>query len=346
MIGFPEVRIWSAVPARAAMVAMAAAAILLSFTAPSPSAQSADSLPSFRTDSAAADPFKKVEAGPSVWSANPTAAPKTTRSDSISADTVTERLRNRHPAVSLYLGVDFMDFDAKETFQAALEARRAGDSLKVLQDYEPVHLAFPIGLQAVFPVSGYLDLVAKTHSYWYKQTAILGDQASNHSGDEWFAVQANLAGVGLRYYVPPAFLSVTGGLGLFAQGIVYWNVGNTSIYTPYGEALADFDPLGSGYEIQFGLQKAVTGPWLMSGGIGFIQQEFASSSDWSHVLNRAVPPGKAHWGSSSILASLNLWYHFGVRGAASKAVPQGAGSAESSALPAPTAVPADSSRHN
>jgi hypothetical protein len=306
---FSEVRIRTAV---AAPAAIAAAMILVSLLAPSSRAQSADSLPAFRTDSAAADPFKKVEAGPSMWSANPTAAAKAARSDSLAADTVTARLRDRRPAISLYLGVDFMDLDAKETLQAALEARRAGDSLKVLQDYEPVHLAFPIGLQAVFPVSGYLDLVAKTHSYWYKQTAVLGDSASNHAGEEWFAVQANLAGVGLRYYVPPAFLSVTGGLGLFAQGVVYWNVGNTAIYTPYGEAAADFEPLGSGYEIQFGLQKSLTGPWRLSGGIGFIQQEFTSSSDWSDVLKHAVPSGKAHWGSSSILASLNLWYHFGV----------------------------------
>ncbi|MEO6095743.1 MAG: hypothetical protein ABIW76_08695 [Fibrobacteria bacterium] len=322
------------------------AAILVSLGVPSLRAQAADSLPAFRTDSASADPFKKLESGPSMWSANPTAANpvRTTRSDSATSDTVTERLRNRHPAVSLYLGVNFMDFDAKETFQAALEARRARDSLKVLQNFEPVHLAFPIGLQAVLPVSGYLDLVAKTHSYWYKQTAVLGDKTSNHSGEEWFAVQANLAGIGIRYYVPPTFLSVTGGLGLFAQAVLYWNVGNTAIYTPYGEAAADFDPLGSGYEFQFGLQQALTGPWRLSGGIGFVQQEFASASGWSSVLKQAVPSGKAHWGSSSILASLNLWYHFGVRSQAAPSVQ----SPKSTAVPAPehNASPPDSTRGN
>lgn len=343
MIRLAEHRFPAGLPALASIAWTAAILVCLGAASlRAEGGEGADTLPAFRTDSAAADPFKKVEAGPSMWSANPTAAAKTARSDSAAGDTVTARLRNRHPAVSVYLGVDFMDFDAKETFQAALEARRARDSLKILQDYEPVHLAFPIGLQAVLPVSGYLDLVAKTHSYWYKQTAVLGDKASNHSGEEWFAVQANLAGVGLRYYVPPAFLSVTGGLGLFAQAIVYWNVGNTAIYTPYGEAVADFDPLGSGYEIQFGLQQALTGPWRLSGGIGFIQQEFASSSDWSDVLTRAVPPGKAHWGSSSILASINLWYHFGVdSGAASQAAQPAA-----PPLPAPASAPSDSTQRN
>ncbi|MDQ3002868.1 MAG: hypothetical protein M3Y08_16600, partial [Fibrobacterota bacterium] len=219
--------------------------------------QSADSLPVFKPDSAVADPFRKVEAGPSPWSANPTASVPKTKSDSLArTDTVTDKLRRRHPAVSAYLGVDFIDFDAKSIFKASLETRRLRDSLGLLQDYESVHLAFPVGIQAVMPVSGYLDLVAKTHSYWYKQTAILGDRNKRHAGDEWFAVQANLGGLGLRYYVPPSLLSVTGSLGLFVQGLLYWNLGNSQIYTPYGSAGARFEPFGSGYEIQFGMLQA------------------------------------------------------------------------------------------
>ena len=274
--------------------------------------QSADSLPAFKPDSAIADPFRKVEAGPSPWSANPTAPAPKTKSDSLAqTDTVTERLRRRLPAVSAYLGVDFIDFDAKTMFKASLETRRLRDSLILLQDYESVHLAFPVGIQAVVPVSGYLDLVAKTHSYWYKQAAILGDRTKRHAGDEWFAVQANLGGLGLRYYVPPSLLSVTGGLGLFVQGVLYWNLGNSQIYTPYGSADARFEPFGSAYEIQFGMQQAVTGPWKISGSIGFLQQDWKSETAWTEIMRHSPPAGKAAWGSSAIQATLSLWYHFG-----------------------------------
>jgi hypothetical protein len=278
----------------------------------SPRAQTADSLPAFKSDSAETDPFRKVEAGPSPWSANPTASAPKTKGDSLArTDTVTERLRKRRPAVSAYLGVDFIDFDAKALFKSSLEAHRTRDSLQLLQDYESVHLAFPVGIQAVLPVTGYMDVVAKTHSYWYKQTAILGDKNKRHAGDEWFAVQANLGGLGLRYYIPPSLLSVTGGLGIYVQGLVYWNLGNSQLYSPYGSADAGFEPAGSAYELQFGMQQALTGPWKLSGSIGYLQQDFKSESAWSDIVKYSPPPGKAVWGSSAIQASLSLWYHFG-----------------------------------
>jgi hypothetical protein len=333
-----------------AMRAMAAITALVALAAANGFSQSADSLPAFKPDSAVQDPFRKVEAGPSPWSANPTASPQDKRDSGAAPDTVTDRLRKRLPAVSVYLGVDFMDFDAKNAFQASLDFRRSQDSLTLLQEYEPVHLAFPIGIQAAIPISGYLDVVAKTHFYWYKQTAVLGDQASNHVGDEFYAVQANLAGLGLRFYIPPAFLSVTGGLGLYTQALLYWNAGNTGIYSNHGSAEAEFDAWGSGYEFQFGMQQALKGPWRLTGAIGFLQQDFTSEQPWSGVIGYAPPPGKAHWGSSSIQATLNLWYHFGVESQAPKTpaaplspgpVPPAAPATDSSGVPAtlPPAAP-------
>lgn len=298
--------------------------------------QSADTLPAFKPDSAVQDPFRKAEAGPSPWSANPTASPQDKRDSGAATDTVTDLLRKRLPAVSVYLGVDFMDFDAKNSFQGSLDFRKNRDSLIILQEYEPVHLAFPIGIQASIPISGYLDVVAKTHSYWYKQTAVLGDSASNHVGDEFYAVQANLAGLGLRFYIPPAFLSVTGGLGLYTQAVLYWNAGNSGIYSNHGGADAEFDALGSGYELQFGMQQALKGPWRLTGAIGFLQQEFNSDQSWSGVIGNAAPPGNAHWGSSSIQATLNLWYHFGVESPPAPAATPPAASPVSPALPQST----------
>lgn len=343
------------VPARPLSLVRRALPILilpLAFLAATAHGQSADSLPAFKSDSATRDPFRQVEAGPSPWSANPNAAaaaPKT-RADSLAqADTVTERLRKRRPAVSVHLGVDFSDLDAKEAFTTSLNAfvarRVTGkpeDSLKILQNYDLVHLAFPIGLQAVLPLGAYVDLVAKTHSYWYKQTAILGvSSTSLHAGDEWYALQANLGGLGLRYYIPPSLLSVTGGLGLYAQGVLFWNLGNSEIYTPHGSAPARFDPYGSGYEFQFGVQQNLTGPWHLSGSIGLLQQDFKSDRPWTAILIDAPPAGNAHWASSSIQASLNLWYHFGVQSDSSHAqknpaVP-GANAPVPAAPPAPTA---------
>ncbi len=234
-------------------------------------------------------------------------------------DSLETLLSKRSLGISIYLGVDFIDFGGKENFQKALTTRIATDapthtdSLKALQNFESVHLAFPVGVQAVLPISAYLDVVAKTHSYWYKQTAILGNRITNaHAADEWYAVQANLIGTGIRYYLTPALLSVTGQLGLYTQGVWYWNLGHTELYSPYGNAPAVFNPFGSGYEIQLGFQQAILKPWKLTGSIGYLHQEFKSEKQWQNLLAYAAPSGKVAWNSSSVQANLNLWYHFGV----------------------------------
>lgn len=291
----------------------------------------ADSLPAFKPDSLAQDPFRKVEAGPSPWTQVPAAAPQSGKDSAARSDSLASQLGRRRPALSVHLGVDFFDLDAKEDFSASLAAlikdrTEAGDTLKVLQGYDPVHLAFPIGLQAIVPVGSNLDLVLKTHSYWYRQKAILGHADSRHARDGWYAVQANLGGMGVRYYVPPSLLSVTGGLGLFVQGVVFWNLGGTEIYTPYGSAPARRDPLSSAYEIQFGVLQSVSGPWQLAGSIGFLQQDFTSARRWNEILAYAPPEGKVHWGSSAISASMNLWYRFGT-GKTAEPLPAGSASA-------------------
>ena len=295
-------------------VAAALAISLAIASVPRAGAQAADSLPAFKTDSAAQDPFRKAEAGPGLWSGNPSQTPAKPDTGN-RRDTVTARLTKRRPAVSIWLGADFSDLDAKETFDAALKARitrQSSDSLTTLQSYESVHLAFPIGLQAVVPLGPWFDAVAKTRGSTYKQTAILGDKNKRSAGEEWYTVQTTLVGLGLRSYIPPALLAVTGGLGLYAQGLWLWNLGLTEIYTPYGSAPARVEPLGCGYELQFGLQQALTGPWQLAGSIGFVQQDHTSDRKWSELIRDAAPAGKAHWGSSSVQANLALWYHFGV----------------------------------
>jgi hypothetical protein len=284
------------------------AAAVFSLAAAPADAQTADSLPAFRSDSAAAAPFGKLEAGQS-----PLAAPKPKADTAFRADSVTAKLTRRRPAVSLWLGAEFSDLDAKETFAADLQELETVDSLDALQPYEQAHLSFPIGIQAVYPLGPWFDAVALARASWYKQTAILGHRDANRStaGELWYAVQSTLGGAGLRFYVPPSLLSVTGSLGLYAQFVWLWNLGGSELYTKYGNAPARIDPAGSGFELMFGLQQPLKGPWLLAGSLGFVRQDYASDRNWSDLLRNAPPPGKVNWGSSSIQANLAIWYHFG-----------------------------------
>lgn len=320
---------------------LALAAGLMLATAASAADQAADSLPAFRTDSAAADPFRKAEAGPSPWS---NAQPGAKADTGSRRDTVTARLTHRHPAISVWLGADFSDLDAKEAFNTSLTARILRDSATLaaspLQGYEPVHLSFPVGIQGVFPLGNWFDAVAKTRFSTYKQLAILGDKNKRSAGEEWYAVQANLGGLGLRYYIPPSLFSVTGGLAMYAQGVILWNLGGTEIYTPYGTAPARFQALGSGYELQFGLHQALKGPWRLAGSIGFVQQDHTSDSRWDDIMRDAAPSGRAHWSSSAVQANLALWFHFGVPSDSTAAKSPAAAPVSGAAPVAPTANPA------
>jgi hypothetical protein len=307
-------------------------------------AQSADSLPAFRTDSASADPFHKVEAGQSPW-----AAPKAKTDTGFRADTVTAKLTHRYPSLSLWLGAEFSDLDAKENFKTDLDQRlknsaAAGETLQVLQPFEEAHLSFPVGIQAVYPLGPWFDAVAMARFSWYKQNAVLAhtDQNKSPAGQEWYAVQSTLGGAGLRFYVPPALLSVTGSLGLYTQFLWLWNLGGSELYTQYGSARARLDPGGAGFELLFGLQQALTGHWQVAGALGFVKQDYVSDRDWSALLHSAAPTGNARWGSSSLQANLGLAYHFGFHAADSSA----AKPAVVPAAPAAAALPGAPSSTN
>ena len=299
---------------------------------PAISQTAADSLPAFQSDSLRDEPFRRLESAPAVWS-----AVKDSGSDSAGGaarDSARRVLPARRPYLGIQGGVSFMDFSAKEVFNRFVDSLRAADSTRsrVLQPFEPVHLAFPISLVAGFPINRHFDAVAKTHSYWYKQTAILGD-SMRAQGEEWYAVQANLGGVGLRYYFPPDLLSVSGQLAFYVQGVCFWNLGGTEIYSPHGHAGARFSPTGSAYELQMGFRQALTKAWAFNGSLGFLKQDYASRTAWSRLLPRAAPEGEVAWGSTALEASLNLLYFFGFTPEAGPAPP-------GAAAPAAPAIPA------
>jgi hypothetical protein len=316
--GFPG-RFGAARRGRRAVFCLAAAIGALS--AHPAAAQSADSLPAFRSDSASADPFRKVEAGQPPWT-----GPKAKNDTGFRADTVTAKLTRRHPSLSLWLGAEFSDLDAKEAFKADLQERlkasaASGDTLQILQPYEEAHLSFPIGIQAVYPLGPWFDAVGMARFSWYKQNAVLAhsDKNKSQAGQAWYASQSSLGGAGLRFYVPPALLSVTGSLGLYTQFLWLWNLGASELYTEYGSAPARLDPAGAGFELLFGLQKALTGHWQLAGSLGFVKQEYSSDRDWSALLHSSAPSGKVRWGSNSLQANLSLAFHFGARAADSLA---------------------------
>lgn len=270
-------------------------------------ATQADSLAAFRPDSLKDATLRAAESAPSPFAA------KATPRDS--ADSVAALLRGRRPTLSFHAGIAFVDLDAKDIFQRALDARLRRDSLQTLQPYEPVHLAMPFGVQATFPAGPYFDLLAKTHSFWYRQTAVLGKSGST-KGEEFFAVQANLGGLGLRYYVPSSLLSVNGQLGLYVQGTWYWLLGGGELYGSGGNAEAEFDPAGSGWEVQLGFNRAVTRSLGIHGNLGYITQGFDSDAPWTAVVKDGAPSGKAKWNLAAVQASFHFAWHFGVAGKA------------------------------
>jgi hypothetical protein len=262
-----------------------------------------DSLsPVFRPDSAKASAIRSIETGKASTDSARTAANQV-------SDSLALKLRRRGPFIALSAGAAFADHSAKQLFIDYMNSQMAADSQRVLQDQDPVHVYFPVGLVVGYPVFTYLDVWLRTEHFWYRVKGLA--QKGNESPREfWYANQAHLAGAGARYLVPVSFLSVNGKPGLYVAYTHFWNFGPTGLYSPTGSLRARTNPAGAGYEIQAGLQQDFDKRFTFSGGLAFTRLSFESKANWNTVLPGG-PATQAEWTIQSMRFALQGLYQFG-----------------------------------
>ncbi len=262
----------------------------------------ADSLAAFRSDSASLSAIHSVEAGNS-------GGPRRSAAGKASFDSLERKLEHRHIAIGFTAGISFTEHSAQDLFANHLDTIANRDSLQILQPYDPVDLFFPVGLMVTVPLSRHLDLWVRTDHFWYTQSALA--QGTGPAQEFWFAVQAQLAGLGIRYLIPVTFLSVSGRPGLYVAYTQYWNFANTEMYAPTGSVRARTELAGAGYEIQAGFQQDFSRRWTVTGGLSFANFDFQSRQSWRAILPDA-PDTPAEWQLRALRLTFQFLYQFKV----------------------------------
>ncbi len=205
----------------------------------------------------------------------------------------------RQAYLGVYAGISFFDFSAKTYFVNNLDSLRRANHWKSSQDFESVHLAFPIGFLAGIPIHNDLDIIVGSKSFWYQQNAL--SQDSTHSSyEESYAVQAHSGGVGIKYYIPSSVFSVNKQIGLFISVLPYWNLGFSEIYSTSGKlpATLSFAPIG--YDIQLGFQHDASKSLIWQGALTFSQAKWQSDKAWIAIIPTNNIAGKASWELSGL----------------------------------------------
>jgi hypothetical protein len=172
------------------------------------------------------------------------------------------------------------------------------NSSTVLQEYDPVLVAFPLGLVIGFPVAAHLDIFLHTQSFWEQQSAIIETRGPDRielspqdtvKGElrntrRKYVVQANLAGCGLKFYFPTDLLSIDQDKSLYLSYTQFWNLGNSEIYSDAGSRSLRSPLFGVGYEISLGYQLSIWRQIGILGNLAITRFTFPARGTWSSVL--------------------------------------------------------------
>lgn len=272
---------------------------------PDGSLSAADSLAAFRPDSLAVGQINRLESG----IANRDTAKA--KADSVKRLTSAQLFSQRTFYLALHAGVGFQDLNGRENFAVDLESRarnRLGGG-RILQPYEPVPFYFPGGVLAGLRLFNYADAVFKTHSFWYKQSGLIGDSLSGTNGqEEFYALQGHLAGVGMRLYIPQEILSERNYGHIYLEVVRYWDIVPAEIYTAHGSAEANRSAAGSGTEFQAGFMHSLATRWTWGAALSFFSSNWESSTRWNELLQ--VTQGEAmQWGGNALQLRFFLFFN-------------------------------------
>jgi hypothetical protein len=197
-------------------------------------------------------------------------------------------------------GAQFINFKDRAIFQALLDtqyakymddylANSAGFGIPLKQDFQSVNLAFPITVGIMWQFNDMHSLGLGAGFLYDKESVILTDKyGENHNLK--YVLQAFPVFAEYRLSVSPNFISLKNGdyFSLFLR--YYWMLPHSEFYSIWGNAEADFDPLGSGYGVFLGYRFWEWGSLSIWGELGYL------------YLNLNVKPGD----ENELLNSWNL----------------------------------------
>jgi len=186
-------------------------------------------------------------------------------------------------------GVHFINFEDRSTFQNLLNAEynkytndfiadSAGYISPIKQDFEAVNLTFPISAGIIWQFSDVHSLGLGL-SFLYDNESVVITDKKNNSHNYKYTLQAYPLFAEYRLLISPNLLSLKDNdyFSLFLR--YYWLLPPTKVSSSWGNAKADFEPLGNGYGIFLGYRFVEWKGLSVFGEMGLLSIDAKSSTE-------------------------------------------------------------------
>jgi len=206
-------------------------------------------------------------------------------------------------------GVHFINFKERSTFQTLLYAKYneyandyTADSVgyipPIKQDFETVNLTFPISAGIMWQFSDVHSLGLGI-SFLYDNESVVITDKKDKSHNYKYTLQAYPLFAEYRLLISPNLLSLKDNdyFSLFLR--YYWLLPPTKVSSSWGNARADFEPLGNGYGIFLGYRFWEWEGLSVFGEMGILSLD-AKSSTKDGILNS--------WNLGGISISIRAMY--------------------------------------
>jgi hypothetical protein len=191
------------------------------------------------------------------------------------------------------IGVQFINFKERSEFQAHLNEQYKKyendylvDTLGTspdMQNFETVNLTFPISAGIIWQFSDIHSLGLGVGFLYDNESVIITDKQGNTHNFN-YTLQAFPAFAEYRLLISPNFISLKDNdyFSLFLR--YYWLLPHTEINSSWGNAKADFNPLGNGYGVFLGYRFWELAGLSVFGEMGYVSLD-AKASSKNAILN-------------------------------------------------------------
>jgi len=181
-------------------------------------------------------------------------------------------------------GAQFINFKEGSKFQALLnDEYEKYDNPPLKQDFETVNLAFPISAGIIWQFSDVHSLGLGVGFVYDNESVVLTDkQGETHNFK--YTLQTFPIFAEYRLLISPNLISLKDNdyFSIFLR--YYWLLPHTEINSSWGNAKADFEPLGNGFGIYLGYRFWEWEGLSVFGEMGYLSLD-AKSSTKNGILN-------------------------------------------------------------
>jgi len=175
-------------------------------------------------------------------------------------------------------GAQFINFNERSKFQDRLNAEyEEYENPSIKQDFENVNLSFPISAGIIWQFSDVHSLGLGVGLVYDNESVILTDEQDESHNFKYTLLTFPIF-VEYRLLISPNLISLKDNdyFSIFLR--YYWLLPPTKIKSSWGDARADFEPLGNGYGVFLGYRFGEWEGFSVFGEMGFVNLNAKSSA--------------------------------------------------------------------